>query len=35
MRERAAAAGGTLDVGPTADGRFRVYATLPVTGGGR
>jgi signal transduction histidine kinase len=35
MRERVAAAGGTIDVGPTTDGRFRVYATLPVTGDGR
>jgi signal transduction histidine kinase len=35
MRERAAAAGGTIDVGPTADRRFRVFATLPVTGDDR
>jgi signal transduction histidine kinase len=35
MRERVAAAGGTIDVGPTTDGRFRVYATLPVTGDDR
>lgn len=35
MHERVAAAGGTLDVGPTADGRFRVHATLPVTGDDR
>ncbi len=30
MRERIGAAGGTIDVGPTDDGRFRVHATLPV-----
>ena len=35
MHERVAAAGGTLDIGPTADGRFRVHATLPVTGDDR
>lgn len=28
MRERAAAAGGTIEIGPTADGQFRVHATL-------
>jgi signal transduction histidine kinase len=32
MRERVAAAGGTIDVGPTGDGRFRVHATLPLAG---
>jgi signal transduction histidine kinase len=32
MRERVAAAGGTIDVGTTTDGRFRVHATLPVSG---
>jgi signal transduction histidine kinase len=32
MRERVIAAGGTIDAGPTADGRFRVHATLPLTG---
>ena len=31
MRERVAAAGGTIEIGPTADGQFRVHATLPVT----
>ncbi len=30
MRERAAAAGGTLSAGPTAAGGYRVTATLPV-----
>lgn len=28
MRERVAAAGGTIEIGPTADGQFRVHATL-------
>jgi signal transduction histidine kinase len=28
MRERAAAAGGTIEIGPTAGGQFRVHATL-------
>jgi signal transduction histidine kinase len=28
MRERVAAAGGTIEIGPTGDGRFRVHATL-------
>jgi signal transduction histidine kinase len=32
MRERAAAAGGTLAAGPEADGRFRVRAVLPAAG---
>ncbi|MHA7986666.1 sensor histidine kinase [Rathayibacter sp. CAU 1779] len=32
MRERAAALGGTLDAGATADGGFRVTAWLPVRG---
>jgi signal transduction histidine kinase len=33
MRERvAAAAGGTIEAGPIAGGRFRVYAELPLTG---
>ncbi len=32
MRERVAAAGGTIDAGPTDNGHFRVYVTLPVTG---
>lgn len=32
MHERVAAAGGTIEVGPTVDGRFRVYVTLPVIG---
>ncbi|WP_449386399.1 sensor histidine kinase [Cellulomonas soli] len=31
MRERVLAAGGTLDVGPTPDGGFRVAADLPLT----
>ena len=31
MRERAAAAGGTLSAGPAAAGGYRVTATLPVT----
>lgn len=31
MRERAAAAGGTLSVGPAAAGGYRVTATLPAT----
>jgi signal transduction histidine kinase len=35
MRERVAATGGTIDVGPTSDGRFRVYVTLPLAGGDR
>jgi len=35
MRERVAAAGGTIDVGPTSDGRYRVRATLPLTGDDR
>lgn len=30
MRERVAAAGGTIEIGPTAGGRFRVHATLPI-----
>jgi signal transduction histidine kinase len=30
MRERAAAAGGTVTAGPTGDGRFRLLATLPT-----
>jgi signal transduction histidine kinase len=30
MRERATAAGGTIDVGPLPDGGFRVTATLPL-----
>lgn len=28
MQERVAAAGGTIEIGPTADGQFRVHATL-------
>lgn len=32
MRERVAAAGGTIDTGPTGDGRFRVHVSLPVLG---
>ncbi len=32
MRERAAAAGGTIDIGPTTDGQFRVRLTLPLAG---
>jgi signal transduction histidine kinase len=32
MRERAIAAGGRIDVGPTRDGRFRVHVSLPVAG---
>jgi signal transduction histidine kinase len=35
MRERVVAAGGTIDVGPTRDGRFHVRATLPLTGDDR
>jgi signal transduction histidine kinase len=35
MRERVAAAGGTLEVGPTGDGRFRVLATFPLIGDDR
>jgi signal transduction histidine kinase len=31
MRERAAAAGGTLSAGPTAAGGYGVTATLPLT----
>jgi signal transduction histidine kinase len=31
MRERAAAAGGTVEIGPMADGGFRVAARLPVS----
>jgi signal transduction histidine kinase len=30
IRERVAAAGGTLEIGPTGTGWFRVHATLPV-----
>jgi hypothetical protein len=30
MRERVAAEGGTLWAGPTSDGGFTVWATLPV-----
>ena len=32
MRERAAAAGGTIDIGPRPAGGFRVTATLPLDG---
>jgi signal transduction histidine kinase len=32
MRERAAAAGGTIDIGPLAAGGFRVAASLPLDG---
>jgi signal transduction histidine kinase len=32
MRERAAAVGGTLRTGPTADGAYEVVATLPLNG---
>ena len=32
MRERAAAAGGTLEAGPTPDGGWRVRLVVPVTG---
>ncbi|OHV43802.1 hypothetical protein BCD48_26660 [Pseudofrankia sp. BMG5.36] len=32
MRERAQAAGGTLDVGPEPGGRFRLHACLPLPG---
>jgi signal transduction histidine kinase len=32
MHERVAAASGTIEVGPIADGQFRVYVTLPLTG---
>ena len=35
MRERARAAGGTLDAGPVPGGRFRVAATFPLDGTGR
>lgn len=31
MHERIAAAAGTLDIGPTGDGRFRVHAVLPLS----
>lgn len=34
MQERAAAEGGHVDVGPTAEGGFAVVATLPVTAAG-
>jgi signal transduction histidine kinase len=34
MKERAAAEGGQVDVGPTAEGGFAVVATLPVTTAG-
>lgn len=30
MRERVAAAGGAIEIGPTAGGQFRVHATLPT-----
>jgi len=30
MRERAAAAGGTIEIGPRADGGFRVAAWFPA-----
>jgi signal transduction histidine kinase len=30
MRERVAAAGGSIEIGPTAGGQFRVRATLPT-----
>lgn len=30
MRERVAAAGGTVEIGPTGTGSFRVHATLPL-----
>jgi signal transduction histidine kinase len=32
MRERVAAAGGSIDIGPTADHQFRVHAVLPAIG---
>jgi signal transduction histidine kinase len=32
MHERVAAAGGAIEVGPVANGRFRVYVSLPVIG---
>lgn len=35
MRERATAAGGTVDIGPLADGGFRVAANLPLGDGSR
>ena len=35
MRERVAAAGGTIEIGPTAGGQFRVHATLPTEQAGR
>jgi signal transduction histidine kinase len=35
MRERVAAAGGTIEIGPTPSSSFRVHATLPVAGEGR
>ena len=34
MRERAASLGGTLEVGPTAHGGYRVHARLPLAVGG-
>ena len=34
MRERAAAAGGEVEIGPRPGGGFRVRACLPATGGG-
>jgi signal transduction histidine kinase len=30
MAERAAAAGGTIEIGPTAGGQFHVQVTLPI-----
>ncbi|GAB2638736.1 sensor histidine kinase [Nocardia goodfellowii] len=35
MRERVAMLGGTLDIGPTGDGKYRVAAALPTQNGDR
>ena len=33
MQERASALGGMVEAGPLPDGRFRVFARLPLAGG--